>query len=82
MLLALFIIVTNFSINAEAVTIEIYNNVTAKNLKATADCGNTKVDFPPTEIACGGKYVITNTLRVFCSFKWQGRSFSYMELFS
>ena len=31
-----------------------------KDLKATTDCENSKADFPPTEIACGGKYVITD----------------------
>ena len=81
LLLALFIIVTNFSMNAEAVAIEILNNVTAKNLKATADCGNTKVEFSPTEIAYGDKYVIHDTLRVFCRFSWQGGSFSDMEIY-
>ena len=81
LLLALFIIVTNFSMNAEAATIEIYNNVTAKNLNATANCQNTKVDFSPTEIAYGDKYVINDTLRVFCSFKWQRGSFSIMEIY-
>ena len=81
LLLALFIIVTNFSMNAEAVAIEILNNVTAKNLKATADCGNTKVEFSPTEIAYADKYVIHDTLRVFCRFSWQGGSFSDMKIY-
>lgn len=81
LLLALFIIVTNFSMNAEAVTIEIFNNVTAPNSKATADCQDSQHDFPPTEIAYGDKYVINDTLRVFCHFNWHGGSFSDMEIY-
>ena len=43
--------------------------VSLKDLKATTDCENSKADFPPIEISCGGKYIITNTLKSILQFQ-------------
>ena len=73
LLLALFIIVTTFSMNVEASTMLIYNNVTQPGQNLTATCGTIKGDAPPYEITLNEKYtVISDELDVVCHFKWPG----------
>ena len=73
LLLALFIIVTTFSMNVEASTMLIYNNVTQPGQNLTATCGTIKGDAPPYEITLNEKYtVISDELDVICHFKWPG----------
>ena len=80
-LLALFIIVTTFSINTEAAKVVTYNYVSRQDLKVTAHCGTGSGSLPTREIAYGDKLEILTDIRVACDFKWQGGRLSYHMMF-
>lgn len=78
LLLALFINVTTFSMNAKAAIIDIYNYVSKPNLGVTIQCGTGEGDFFPYVLPYGQKYEFTLTsLSAACSFRWDGGVLSY-----
>ena len=81
LLLALFIIVTTFSMNTEAATVYIYNYVTREDLKVAVYC-NTDGGFLPTlVIAYGDNVDIVTDVKIACDFEWKGGRLNYTTLF-
>ena len=74
LLLALFITVTTFSMNAKADEFEVHNNATQTS-KLNVTCGNSWEDFPSFFVAYGDKYLFEikdTSLNINCFFRWTG----------
>ena len=74
LLLAFFIIVTTFSMNAEADEFEVHNLAT-RTSKVNVTCANSFVDFPSFFVAYNEKHVfeIDNAdANINCFFRWTG----------
>merc|ERR1712226_46247 len=79
LLLAFFIIVTTFSMNAIADEFEVHNNTT-RSSKLKVTCANKVDDFPSFSVAYGDKYLfeINNpSLNIGCTFEWTGASHKF-----
>ena len=80
LLLALFINVTTFSMNAKAATIDIYNYVAKPSVKI--NCGTDEGQLYPYVLPYNDKYEIpVDSLRVACDFKWNGGALSYQMMY-
>ena len=83
LLLALFINVTTFSMNAKAVKIYIYNYVTTHDKLVTIHCDTEMGDLGSFNLPYDRKYEIEiNPMKVACDFKWDGGVLYYHMMYN